>query len=204
MGLVSLIIVLSAFFVYWDCTRNGIGKIPDEKSILNNSAAVWAWGTCLLWIIVFPLYVFNRKRLKQKATIAPQNVPPFRRNFTLGLLLIVSVLVCIGQFSSPVASNDDSLLDDVSGVWQGSDGTMVIINFVDSSNRQIQINDTVFSVTVDKIDLANQVVIFTATFDDEKDLWSIQKIPASDESFQLLLTLTDGVQDQLHFVRNNI
>lgn len=60
------IIIISAIFVYWDAKRNNIHKIQGEKSILNISAGGWFWVTLLLWIVAFPLYLINRKKLIEK------------------------------------------------------------------------------------------------------------------------------------------
>lgn len=204
MEFINLIIALSAFFVYWDCTRNHIGKNSTEKGLLNNSAGVWTIGTCLLWIVVFPLYSINRKKLKQKAIDAPQVVPPLRRNFTLGIIFVISALTVVGQFSSSIIPDDSSLLSDVSGVWKASDGTIVTIAFEDSLNQKIQLGDTIFPVTISQVDLINNVVVITVVQDDIEKKWTIQKIIDPDESFQILITLANGVQDQLVFVRNNL
>ncbi len=202
MEFINLIIVLSTFFVYWDCTRNHIGKNSTEKGLLNNSAGVWTIGTCLLWIVVFPLYLINRKKLKQKAIDVPQVVPSLRRNVTLGLLFVISVLIVVGQFSNSVTLDDNSLLSDVSGVWKASDGTIVTIAFEDSLNQKIQFDDAAFPVTINQVDLTNDVVVITVVKDEIEKVWSIQKIIDPDESFQLLITLANGAQDQLTFIRN--
>ncbi len=204
MEFINLIIALSTFFVYWDCTRNHIGKNSTEKGLLNNSAGVWAIGTTLLWIVVFPLYLINRTKLKQKAIDAPQIVPPLRRNFTLGVLVIISALVIVGQFSSIVIPDDNSLLSDVSGVWKASDGTIVVIDFEDSLDQKIQFADTAFPVTISQVDLSNDAVVVTVARDDIEKVWTIQKVIEPDESFQLLITLGNGVQDQLTFGKRDL
>jgi len=202
MSFMYLMVVLSTFFVYWDCTRNHIGKIADEKGLMNNSAGIWTVGTLLLWIVVFPLYLINRKKLIQKAQTSPQVVSSLKRNSILGLFLLMTLLAGAGQFIGSTLPDNDSLLADVSGVWRGSDGTIVTIDLVDTTNRNLQIQEVLFPVSVHQTDQINHVITVTATLDDEKEIWTIQKLILEDETFNILLTLSDGVQDQLTFVRN--
>ncbi|MDP8204994.1 MAG: hypothetical protein P9L95_10735 [Candidatus Tenebribacter mawsonii] len=61
-----VILILSAIFVFWDAKRNNIHEIQGEKSILNISAGGWFCVTLLLWIVAFPLYLINRKKLIEK------------------------------------------------------------------------------------------------------------------------------------------
>lgn len=202
MGIINLIVVLSALFIYYDCTRNHIGKIPAEKSMLNNSAGVWAVGTCLLWIVVFPLYLINRKKLKQKAVVSPQVVPSLKRNLILGFFFLISLLVVVGQISILTTPDSNSLLSDVSGVWKASDDTLVTIDLVGPANWNLQIQDTIIPVIVDQIDLVNHVVAITIFLNDEHEVWTIQKDIQPDDTFFLWLTKSDGKQYNLTFVRN--
>ena len=202
MGLINLIIVLSAFFIYWDCTRNHIGKIPEQKSMLNNSAGVWAIGTCLLWIVVFPLYLFNRKKLKQKAVASPQIVSSLRRNLILGVFFLISILVVVGQISIFTTLDSNNMLSDVSGVWKASDDTLVTINLVDPAIKNLQIQDIIIPVIVEQVDSVNHVVAITIDLNGEKEVWTIQKDMQLDDTFFLMLTKPNGTQYNLTFVRN--
>jgi hypothetical protein len=47
-NIVYISVAWSALFVFFDSTRNGIGKISGKKSLLNNSPMVWSIGTLLL------------------------------------------------------------------------------------------------------------------------------------------------------------
>ncbi len=202
MELMSLIVVASALFVYWDCTRNHIGKIPGEKGLLNNSAGVWATGTVLLWVLVLPLYLFNRKKLKKKAVASPQVISSLKRGMVFGILVLVSLLTVTGQFAGSIAPDNDALLTDVSGVWQASDETMVTIDLANPSGTILIIQEEIIPVTVEQVDQENNVVVLMLTLSDEKEVWSIQKEIQEDESFFLRLTLSDGKQHTLTFVRN--
>jgi hypothetical protein len=93
MTLMYLIVIGSVLFVYFDATKNEIGKVPGEKGFTNMSAGVWAIGTWLLWIVAFPLYLINRKKLIEKAQNSPQEVPETRRKIILGLVSVVFIAV---------------------------------------------------------------------------------------------------------------
>lgn len=93
MTLIYLIVIGSILFVYFDATKNKIGKVPGEKGFTNMSAGVWAIGTWLLWIVAFPLYLINRKKLIEKAQNSPQEVPETRRKIILGLISVVFIAV---------------------------------------------------------------------------------------------------------------
>jgi hypothetical protein len=204
MGLINLFIGLSALFIYWDCTRNHIGKIPGEKGILNNSAGVWAIGTCLLWIVVFPLYLLNRKALKQKAVSSPQIVSGAKRTVILGVLFLISALAAAGQFSTFLVPDSNSLTSEVSGVWKTADNTVVTINLTNPEAGNMQIENTYIPVRVDQIDLDNQIVVLNVLLDEGSEVWTIQKDVQQDETFLLVLTKPDGAQFQLSFIREII
>jgi amino acid transporter len=90
---VYLVVAASIVFVYYDTTKNKIGKIPDEKGFLNLSPALWAIATWLLWIVAFPLYLMNRAKLIEKAKEKPQEVSDKRRKIVLCILGGIAVLV---------------------------------------------------------------------------------------------------------------
>lgn len=72
-NLIPLIVASSAVFVYYDATSNNIGKVRKIKKFNNNSAGMWALGTLVLWIVIFPYYLFSRDRLKRRAKKYPVN-----------------------------------------------------------------------------------------------------------------------------------
>lgn len=88
--LLSFIILGSASFVYWDATKNKIGKIEGEKGIFNMSAGGWALASIYLWIITFPVYLSKRKDLIRKAKESPVEAP--KRGLKLALLVAFCVL----------------------------------------------------------------------------------------------------------------
>lgn len=100
-------------FVYWDATRNNIGKIPGEKGFTNSSAGMWAVGTGILWIVIFPLYLINRKKLIEKAKENPQVVPKWRPVAVTASLLAVFALMLMGQFGNATPTCTDSTVKEL-------------------------------------------------------------------------------------------
>lgn len=95
MDIWGTIIVGSTFLVYFDASKNKIGKIPTEKGLFNNSAGLWAVGTLLLWIIFFPAYLIKRSSLVEKADINPQE--PSARTLKLVMIGVIFVLVLLSD-----------------------------------------------------------------------------------------------------------
>ena len=94
--LLYLIIIASAAFVYWDATKNRIGKTSDAKTLTNSPAWLWALGVLLLWIVAFPLYLVKRKELIQKAKENPVDVPGKQKKIVLGVLGGFLVILLVG------------------------------------------------------------------------------------------------------------
>ena len=65
-----LVVVCTAVWVGFDAPkRNWPGKKPT-------STAVWVIGILLLWIVVFPIYLFQRGKSTEKGVVATGNVAP--------------------------------------------------------------------------------------------------------------------------------
>ena len=64
-----LFVVGSAVIVYLDARRIGVRK-GLVTGIANNSAGTWAIGVVLMWILVVPIYLANRVKLKAAAADA--------------------------------------------------------------------------------------------------------------------------------------
>lgn len=94
-----LLILGSGFFVYFDTSKNKIGKIPGETGLFNNSAGMWTIGTLLLWIIFFPAYLVKRKELIAKAKDKPQE-PSSSKGAWLGIIGIVFVFILLASFDA--------------------------------------------------------------------------------------------------------
>lgn len=91
--LLTLLIVVSWVWVYFDATTNKIGKVGDDPSIFNMHAGAWAIAIIFLWVIVFPAYLIKRKSLIEKAKSNP--VEPVGRQFKLMALAAFGMVVLI-------------------------------------------------------------------------------------------------------------
>lgn len=60
------IVVVSAVAVYVDAKRIGARK-GLVTGIANNSPGMWAFGVIAMWILVLPIYLANRDKLKTAA-----------------------------------------------------------------------------------------------------------------------------------------
>lgn len=93
MSIITYVVLGCVLFVYLDATKNKIGKVPEVKQFTNMSAGMWATGTALLWIVVFPLYLINREKLINIAVERPQIVPSFRRYIMTGLVAATCIML---------------------------------------------------------------------------------------------------------------
>lgn len=82
-------IFVVAIGVYVDATANKIGKIQGKRSLINNSAGMWAIGIILLWIVVLPLYLIKRGKLIE---LAKEN--PVTANNRAGIIVLMSFIGC--------------------------------------------------------------------------------------------------------------
>jgi hypothetical protein len=71
MNILTLFIMASGIWVYWDASENKIGRIPGAKGSTNTSAGSWGVVTLGLWIVGFPMYLMNRTRLIEAAKENP-------------------------------------------------------------------------------------------------------------------------------------
>jgi len=97
--LMYLLVIGSAFFVYYDATKNNIGKISGEKGFLNMSPLGWAIATLLIWIIAFPLYLYKRSTLIVRAKNNPIKVSAVQRKIVMGLLSLLFLAVLVNGIS---------------------------------------------------------------------------------------------------------
>lgn len=94
----TVALALATFWVYWDATRNHIGRSPDGDGFFNLSAIGWAIATACVGWLAFPAYLAKRSELVRRAASAP--VPTARRRqklFALGATLIAIVCVVASQ-----------------------------------------------------------------------------------------------------------
>jgi len=94
------------------------------------------------------------------------------------------------------------LLEDVSGVWRtDSKGEMIQL----SLSRQLsamKVDGTSVPISVKQIDTENHIVSLQISIHGERFIWTVRKIFDRDENFTLLMTVHNGEEETLGFVRN--
>lgn len=115
-------------------------------------------------------------------------------------LTLLTLLTACGEKSS---SSSIGILDEISGVWRANgDGTMVSIIYADKKVRLL-FGDDSLPVSLGEVDNTNKTVNMNVTLINGKPgVWTIRQIWDKEKtSFHLQLTLHDGTQDSLSFVR---
>jgi hypothetical protein len=83
----QLTVLFTSIWVFLDSGKLGFKKDPSSKSFTNMGPIGWALGSLVLWIVVFPLYLFERK--KRAASPDAKGLPLL----SLGVAVIVAILV---------------------------------------------------------------------------------------------------------------
>jgi hypothetical protein len=65
-GPAGILIVAAGAVVFADAWIAGIFKRPGGSGLLNNSPMVWGIATMGLLVVAYPLYAFNRNRLRTR------------------------------------------------------------------------------------------------------------------------------------------
>jgi len=95
----------------------------------------------------------------------------------------------------------ESALTDISGVWRANqDGTMVTFK-LDTNIKTIDINGKEYPIAVMSFDNDNKILTLMVN-NNPNLIWAVRQIFEKDGRFTLNLTLHDGTQDDLSFVRN--
>lgn len=118
------------------------------------------------------------------------------------LLKIALLIVTFGLLAG-CGDQKSSLLEETSGVWRAQgDGAMISVIYNDSKLRLL-INDDLIPVTLGDIDEVNKTINMNVALNTGKPgIWTLRQVWDKDNnSFHLQLTLHDGTQDSLSFVR---
>lgn len=128
----------------------------------------------------------------------------------MAICMLAAALASCNQASAPAITNAastaaaaPSMLTDISGVWRASDGTMVSIVY-DEKRLRLLFGGDAIPVQVGAIDEQNHTTNLKVTLTDGKPgIWTVSQVfdSTNKEAFNLQLTLHDGTQDQLSFVR---
>lgn len=121
--------------------------------------------------------------------------------------LIIRIITCIAILGLMAcgSSSKTSLLEDISGVWKANgEKTLMTIKYADNK-IQLLVGDVFVPVSIGEIDEKNRTVNLNVHLNSGGSaVWSIRQILDNKEksSFHLAITLHDGTQDELSFVRN--
>lgn len=106
-------------------------------------------------------------------------------------------------FALSYAFSGFSTMYDVSGVWRGdSDGAMVMIDLSNASNKSISVNGNQYLINDINVDENDEIISMQVNGANGSHVtWTLRKFESEDGSFYINLTLPNGVQDTLSFVR---
>ncbi len=122
----------------------------------------------------------------------------------IGFPVAAFILLVVFSAMSPSTSEDSNslVLDEVSGVWRAdSDAAMVNISLL-NKKKSLTINGKKIPVIVNSIDHDNNVITLSVNANGQEVLWTLRQLIADDDTFNLQMTLHNGTQDELSFVRN--
>lgn len=123
----------------------------------------------------------------------------------IGLPLVALVLLLGISTLSPayIAETKSQTLADVSGVWRGgTDGAMITIS-LSGKSKVLHINGTQIPVTVQSIDQDNHIVTLgVGLANGQQASWALRQLFDQEGRFTLQMTLHDGTQDSLSYVRD--
>ncbi len=116
------------------------------------------------------------------------------------LIVAIAILGAAVTWMPPTRAQ---MLDDATGVWRGdSDGQMVVVSLAGSA-KYVKISGTTIPVRVTAIDRRNSVITLGVRMaNGQNESWALRQLFSHDGHFTLQLTLQDGTQDTLSFVRN--
>ncbi|MFC4260364.1 DUF2628 domain-containing protein [Marinobacter lacisalsi] len=123
----------------------------------------------------------------------------------IGFPLVAFILLVGISTLSPayIEETERQTLSDVSGVWRGdSDGAMITVDLI-GQPKTLSINGTRIPVTVQSVDLDNDIVTLGVKLNNgERVSWALRQLFDDEGYFTLFMTLHDGTQDDLSFVRD--
>lgn len=123
----------------------------------------------------------------------------------IGFPLVALVLLLGISTLSPayIEETKTQTLADVSGVWRGdTDGAMIAIS-LSGKAKVLDVNGTQIPVTVQSIDLDNHIVTLGVALDNGQQVsWALRQLFDKEGRFTLQMTLHDGTQDSLSYVRD--
>lgn len=176
------------------------GIVTLIGTILLPNASILGFVFLLIWY-----FAFAKQQMKYVKNILGGEYEKKGWAKPLGIAVCCFVaFISVAGFAS--LSFDSELqqeiaLSDISGVWRANqDGTMITFR-LDGSDNSIEIDGEVFPIAVKSYDDANNILTMFVN-GNSTAVWSVRQIFDDDGRFTLNLTLHDGTQDDLSFVRN--
>lgn len=91
----SLIGVVAGLWIYFDATRQQIGRYRDSfNSAQGFPPLLWGILTLLFWLLVLPIYLFRRRGLMDAAKIHP-----VKSNKWIGFLVMIIASILVVWYS---------------------------------------------------------------------------------------------------------
>ncbi|HTT37255.1 MAG TPA: DUF4339 domain-containing protein [Burkholderiales bacterium] len=119
----------------------------------------------------------------------------------LGGFVIFAAIAGVLVYNFDLGFQKETALSDISGVWRANqDGAMVTFR-LEGKKKTIEINGKSIPVVVDRFDDDNKILALKVRGSSSM-IWTVRQIPEAGGRFHLSLTLHDGTQDELSFVRN--
>lgn len=123
----------------------------------------------------------------------------------IGFPLMALILLLGISTLSPayIEETKNQTLADVSGVWRGdTDGAMITIS-LSGKTKVLNINGSQIPVTVQSIDQDNHIVTLGVDLANGQQVsWALRQLFDKEGRFTLQMTLHDGTQDSLSYVRD--
>ena len=104
---------------------------------------------------------------------------------------------------SVFVTTPEDITTEVSGIWRGeSDGAIVKIDLL-SAGKSLEVNGNKIPVTVEAVDTDNKIISLKINYGGQDVIWTLRQLYDDDNKiFTMFMTLHDGTQDDLSFVRN--
>ena len=159
INLFTLGMIISIVWVYFDATNNKIGKIKGGGAF-SISAGEWFVICCLLWIVAFPIYIFKRSKLIEKAKVNPVEVG--NRNIKLIVISLLAAIISFSLFFQNQSGLEETACPTVTEIIKNQLAGSAICKGVKISNK---VSDN-FYTAVATLDNGNELKITIEERDD--------------------------------------
>lgn len=127
-----------------------------------------------------------------------------RKAISIALASLLALSACDKIRNATEAADQvtaTSLVDDIAGVWRTEEGEMITFQ-PEQGRLNMTVDQTFISPTLAEVDTRNETVSLSVPKDGKSEVWTIRRDwNAEKTQFTLVLTLHDGTQSGLAFVR---